>query len=180
MNISDSKSPANYLALISASVIIEMMLLVIYKLYPNYWGNLINHIYTNYTITVIIIDILSLLMAFSVSQQIYEYFYGHTYWNILAFIVILFIYQILRNILFYYIIPKYLDNQKDEKEKYSYGSSNYSHNYNKILLSCVIIAVVLPLLTSFMKSIYISYQFDFIILGFYVICYILLNYNNIY
>ena len=164
-NISNSKDPANYLAIIVAAVIVETILLVNYTLFSNYWGNIINYVYTEYTITVVIIDILSLLMSFSLSQQIYEYFYGNTRWNILLFILILFSYQMIRNILFYYILPQIREVQ----------SSNYIIN-SKILLGNLLVSVLLPVIASLMKSIYISYQFDLIILGSYIICYILLNY----
>jgi hypothetical protein len=173
-NISSSKDPSTYLALIAAAIVVETCLLINYRAFPNYWGNLINFVYTEFTLTVIIIDILALLICFSVSQQIYEFFYGHRNWSPMLFIFILMSYQIYRNVFYFYLVPKFLS--KGVNQLFDVQTSINTEQIVKVVIGDIIIAIALPILTGFIKTLYISYQFDIIICGIYMICYILLNY----
>jgi hypothetical protein len=172
-NVSNGRDTSNFFALISAAILIEAALLACYRLFPQYWGNLINVIYSNFNITIVIIDILVVLIAFGITQQIYSYIFGNSQWNILVFILIFATYQLVRLAGYYYVL------QNVFKDGYNtlidFQKAYYSKYTTRTLFGDLSMAVVVPILVALFKNFDYYILFDITLIGLYIICYIIIS-----
>lgn len=172
-NISDGKSFDNFLAVLAATIFFEAALLSIYRLFPDYWQPLIHEVYNQYNLTAIIIDILAILIAVSVTQQVYSYFIGNDKWNIMYFLVIIIIYQILRLIAFYIVMHTIF--KKGANGLLDFQVDYYSQYTARSLFGDFFVAVAIPILASLFRSIDKYILIDICMVGFYGICYIIIS-----
>jgi hypothetical protein len=173
-NLSDSSIASNYLPILCAAIMIEFILIINYRAFPNYWGNVINNMYTEFTLTIVVIDILALLIAFSFSQVLYEYLFGSSNWSIALFMLIMMFYQVYRNLFYFYIVPFFVSigTNKLYDKLIVYKSTNIKN----MALGNLFIAIIFPIITAIFKNMSISFQINMIIFILFLICYMLLNY----
>ena len=172
-NISDGKNIDNFIAILAATIFFEGALLSIYRLFPDYWQPLINEVYNQYNLTAIIIDILVILIAVSVTQQAYTYLIGNDKWNIMYFIAIIIVYQILRLISFYIVMHTIF--KKGANGLLDFQVDYYSKYTARSLFGDFFVAIAIPIIASLFKSIDKYILIDICMVGFYGICYIIIS-----
>ena len=103
--LASSESITTWASFFTALFIIEAFLLTTFRLFPNFWGSLINVWYDKFGMTAIMLDILIVLIGFWITQKLYSYLFGSSF--ILWKFILLFLFiQIIHDILFYVLILK--------------------------------------------------------------------------
>lgn len=172
-DISNHYDASNYLALLAAVLIIEALLLTSYKLLPNYWGNLINYVYSGHNLNVVLIDIVALMVCFIVSIQIYTWLFGNRKeFSMMLLIIILIVYQVYRNIFYFFILPYIMSSTNNSV--IDTKLSIESLEFKQLFIGDIIIAIILPFLMAYIKTYSTAIQLDTVIFAIYIICYILL------
>jgi hypothetical protein len=105
--LASSNSPSTWLAFATALFIVEASLLTTFRLFPNFWGEMINVWYDKFGLVAIMIDVLIVLIGFWITQKVYNYIYGTTIkFSLFKFIVIFLCIQIIHDFLFYLLVLK--------------------------------------------------------------------------
>jgi hypothetical protein len=108
----DINSSHNWLAFLSALFTIECLLLLTFRLFPNFWGDTINIWYDKYGLSAILCDVGIVLIGFWITQWLYSYFFGTNDkdFKLWKFILLFLAVQIIHDLLFYFIILRNLGN----------------------------------------------------------------------
>ena len=105
--LASSNSPRTWLAFATALFIVEASLLTTFRLFPNFWGEMINVWYDKFGLVAIMLDVLIVLIGFWITQKLYNYIYGTTIkFSLLKFIIIFLCIQIIHDFLFYLLVLK--------------------------------------------------------------------------
>ncbi len=105
--LASSNSPSVWLVFFTALFLVEAFLLTTFRLFPNFWGDMINVWYDKFGIIAIMLDVLIVLIGFWITQKLYAYFFGSTVKVSLWKFVLLFLcVQIIHDILFYFLVLK--------------------------------------------------------------------------
>ena len=105
--LASSNSPSTWLAFATALFIVEACLLTTFRLFPNFWGEMINVWYDKFGLVAIMLDVLIVLIGFWITQQLYNYIFGTTIKVSLWKFVLLFLcIQIIHDVLFYFLVLK--------------------------------------------------------------------------
>ena len=105
--LASSNSPSSWLAFATALFIVEASLLASFRLFPNFWGEMINVWYDTFGLVAIMLDVLIVLIGFWITQKLYNYIYGTTIKVSLWKFVLLFLaIQIIHDVLFYLLVLK--------------------------------------------------------------------------
>ena len=104
--LASSDSPSTWLCFFTALCVIEAFMLINFRLFPNFWGDMINIWYDKFGVVAIMLDMLIVLIGFWITQKIYNYFYGKSKMSLWQFILMFLCIQIIHDILFYFIILK--------------------------------------------------------------------------
>jgi len=105
--LSSSDSPTTWLSFFTALCIIEAFMLMNFRLFPNFWGDMINIWYDKFGLVAIMLDMLIVLIGFWITQKLYTYFFGTSMKGTVWKFILLFLFvQIIHDILFYVIILK--------------------------------------------------------------------------
>lgn len=100
-------SPTVWLCFVTSLFVVESCLLLSFRLYPSFWGEMINVWYDKFGLVAIMLDVLIVLIGFWIAQQVYNYLYGATAkFSLWKFILIFLCIQIIHDILFYLFILK--------------------------------------------------------------------------
>jgi hypothetical protein len=100
-------STTTWLAFATALFIVEACLLTTFRLFPNFWGEMINVWYDTFGLVAIMLDVLIVLIGFWITQKLYNYIYGSTIkFSLWKFIVIFLCIQIIHDFLFYLLVLK--------------------------------------------------------------------------
>jgi hypothetical protein len=172
-NLANGDDSLIYLSLITATLLLECCFITAYRYYPEYFGYIVNIIYTQFNLTVVIVDILVMLISFGITQQCYNFIFGKSHWNLLYFIIIFIIYQLFRNFIYYIIVEQWIP--KGYNKLLDIQLSYYTKYTLRTLLGDVMIAIVLPCLVLYFRNSKTSSLFDTIIISVYFICYLLLS-----
>ena len=124
--LASSNSTTVWLSFFTALCIIEALLLTSFRLFPNFWGSMINVWYDKFGLVAIMLDMLIVLIGFWITQKVYTYFFGDSIkLSLWKFIVLFLIIQIIHDVLFYVLILK---NSKGSNAIFdlinSYGSKH--------------------------------------------------------
>jgi len=105
--LASMNSPTVWLSFATALFLVEMLLLTTFRLFPNFWGEMINVWYDKFGLVAIMLDVLIVLIGFWITQQLYNYLFGTTIKVSLWKFVLLFLcIQIIHDFLFYVLILK--------------------------------------------------------------------------
>jgi len=105
--LASSNSTATWLAFATGLFIVEAVLLSTFRLFPNFWGNMINIWYDKFGLVAIMLDVLIVLIGFWITQKLYNYFFGVTVKvSLWKFILLFLCVQIIHDILFYFLVLK--------------------------------------------------------------------------
>jgi hypothetical protein len=115
--LSSSDTPTVWLGYFTALCIIEAFMLMNFRLFPNFWGSLINIWYDKFGLVAIMLDMLIVLIGFWITQKLYGYIFGSSTklsvsvaassWDTLWKFLLLFLgVQIIHDILFYVLVLK--------------------------------------------------------------------------
>ena len=96
-----------WLAFATGLFIVEACLLTTFRLFPNFWGKMINVWYDTFGLVAIMLDVLIVLIGFWITQKLYNYIYGTTIkFSLWKFIAIFLCIQIIHDFLFYLLVLK--------------------------------------------------------------------------
>lgn len=117
--LASSDSIIVWLGYFTALCMIEAFMIMNFRLFPNFWGELINIWYDKFGLVAIMLDMLIVLIGFWITQKLYTYFFGAssissstssnkiTLWDSLwKFLIIFLVVQIIHDILFYLLVLK--------------------------------------------------------------------------
>jgi len=104
--LASSDSQSSWLSFFTALCVIEAFMLINFRLFPNFWGNMINIWYDKFGLVAIMLDMLIVLIGFWITQKLYSYFFGISKMSLWQFILLFLCVQIIHDILFYFIILK--------------------------------------------------------------------------
>jgi hypothetical protein len=121
-----SDSIKTSLSFFTALCIVEAFLLTTFRMFPKFWGSLINVWYDTFGLVAIMLDMLIVLIGFWITHKLYPYLFGSSVKIILWKFILLFLcIQIIHDILFYVLILK---NSKGSNAIFdlinSYGSKH--------------------------------------------------------
>ena len=106
-SLSSSNSPSTWLAFATGLFLVEAFLLTTFRLFPNFWGDMINIWYDKFGLVAIMLDVLIVLIGFWITQKLYNYFFGVTVKaSLWKFILLFLCVQIIHDILFYFLVLK--------------------------------------------------------------------------
>ena len=71
--LASSNSTTTWLAFATALFIVEAFLLTTFRLFPNFWGEMINIWYDKFGLVAIMLDVLIVLIGFWITQNLYNY-----------------------------------------------------------------------------------------------------------
>ena len=105
--LSSLNSPSTWLAFTTALFIVEAFLLTTFRLFPKFWGEMINVWYDTFGLVAIMLDVLIVLIGFWITQKLYNYIYGTTIkFSLWKFVLLFLAIQIIHDILFYILVLK--------------------------------------------------------------------------
>ena len=104
--LASSDSQSSWLSFFTALCVIEAFMLINFRLFPNFWGNMINIWYDKFGLVAIMLDMLIVLIGFWITQKLYSYFFGTSKMSLWQFILLFLCVQIIHDLLFYFIILK--------------------------------------------------------------------------
>ena len=105
--LASSESITTWASFFTALFIIEAFLLTTFRLFPNFWGSLINVWYDKFGLVAIMLDMGIVLIGFWITQQLYPCFFGSSVKvSLWKFILLFLCIQIIHDILFYVLILK--------------------------------------------------------------------------
>ena len=175
--------PAVWLSYFTALCIIEAFMLLNFRLFPNFWGSLINIWYDKFGLVAIMLDMLIVLIGFWITQKLYGYIFGSStklsvsvagsMWDSLWKFVLLFLgIQIIHDILFYVLVLK---NSKGSNAIFdlinTYGSK---HGFYTILGDSLMVILSIIMAWFLLKSdVSFSTYIICILCSFYMIGYLL-------
>lgn len=174
-NLTNGEDSMIYLSLITAALLIECIFISAYNYFPEYFGYFYNIIYTQFNLTVVIVDILVMLIAFGITQECYKYLFGK-HWNLFYFILIFIIYQLIRNFIYFVIIKQWIP--KGYNKLLDINLSYYNKYTLRTLLGDIGIAIILPFIVLYFRNSRTSISFDTIIISVYFICYLLVSISS--
>ena len=125
-----SNSPTVWLGFFTALCITEAFLLANFRLFPNFWGSMINVWYDKFGLVAIMLDMLIVLIGFWITQKLYNYIFGSSIKlslcdSLWKFLILFLCIQIIHDILFYVLVLK---NSKGSNAIFdlinSYGSKH--------------------------------------------------------
>ena len=100
-------SPTVWLGFATSLFVVEACLLSSFRLFPKFWGGMINVWYDKFGLIAIMLDVLIVLIGFWITQQLYNYLFGATVkFSLWKFILLFLCIQIIHDILFYLLILK--------------------------------------------------------------------------
>ena len=100
-------SPTVWLGFATSLFVVEACLLSSFRLFPKFWGEMINVWYDKFGLIAIMLDVLIVLIGFWITQQLYNYLFGATVkFSLWKFILLFLCIQIIHDILFYLLILK--------------------------------------------------------------------------
>ena len=117
-SLSSSNSIKVWIGYFTALCIVEAFMLMNFRLFPNFWGSLINVWYDKFGLVAIMLDMVIVLIGFWITQKLYGYIFGpsaklsgsfstSSLWNSLWKFLLLFLaIQIIHDILFYFLVLK--------------------------------------------------------------------------
>ena len=105
--LASSNSPTSWLAFATALFVVEACLLTTFRLFPNFWGEMINVWYDTFGLVAIMLDVLIVLIGFWITQKLYNYIYGTTIKvSLWKFLLLFLCIQIIHDFLFYLLVLK--------------------------------------------------------------------------
>lgn len=105
--LASSESIKTWFSFLTALFIVEAFLLTTFRLYPNFWGSLINIWYDKFGLVAIMLDMGIVLIGFWITQKLYPYvFESSVKFTLWKFILLFLCIQIIHDILFYVLILK--------------------------------------------------------------------------
>ena len=104
--LASSDSQSSWLSFFTALCVIEAFMLINFRLFPNFWGSMINIWYDRFGLVAIMLDMLIVLIGFWITQKLYSYFFGTSKMSLWQFILLFLCVQIIHDLLFYFIILK--------------------------------------------------------------------------
>lgn len=105
--LASSNSTSTWLAFATGLFLVEAFLLTTFRLFPKFWGGMINMWYDKFGIVAIMLDVLIVLIGFWITQKLYAYFFGTTVKvSLWKFILLFLCIQITHDILFYVLVLK--------------------------------------------------------------------------
>ena len=105
--LASSESIQTWFSFLTALFIVEAFLLTTFRLFPKFWGSLINVWYDKFGLVAIMLDMGIVLIGFWITQQLYPYLFGSSVKvSLWKFILLFLCIQIIHDILFYVLILK--------------------------------------------------------------------------
>ena len=105
--LASSNSPSTWLAFATSLFIVEAFLLTTFRLFPKFWGEMINVWYDKFGLVAIMLDVLIVLIGFWITQQLYNYIFGTTIKvSLWKFLLLFLCVQIIHDVLFYFLVLK--------------------------------------------------------------------------
>ena len=104
--LASSDSQSSWLSFFTALCVVEAFMLINFRLFPNFWGSMINIWYDSFGLVAIMLDMLIVLIGFWITQKLYSYFFGTSKMSLWQFILLFLCIQIIHDLLFYFIILK--------------------------------------------------------------------------
>ena len=105
--LASSESLQTWFSFLTALFIVEAFLLTTFRLFPKFWGSLINVWYDKFGLVAIMLDMGIVLIGFWITQQLYSYLFGSSVKvSLWKFILLFLCIQIIHDILFYFLILK--------------------------------------------------------------------------
>ena len=105
--LASSESIITWASFLTALFIVEAFLLTTFRLFPNFWGSLINIWYDKFGLVAIMLDMGIVLIGFWITQQLYPYLFGSSVkFTLWKFILLFLCIQIIHDILFYFLVLK--------------------------------------------------------------------------
>lgn len=170
MSIDDFNNTSHYLPILNASVLADIIVLLIVYYTPFFNSNFLMKYYEEYRLGAIIADVLILVIGMIITRYHYKRFFNE--FSILNFLVLALVIQIIHDILFFLFfssVPvgknKFLDIFKKYAREVSWGAilgdsfmiiltvlfsvyfSKQSYNYNIILLTVLVYLIPYVLYT---------------------------------
>lgn len=106
MDILNINSSSTWGAIICSIFIVEAIMLTTFRMYSNFWGDLINVWYDTFGLVAIILDILIVLIGFWISLWLYPRIFDVKEFKIWKLILLFLAIQITHDLLFYFLIVK--------------------------------------------------------------------------
>jgi len=171
--LASSDSQSSWLSFFTALCVIEAFMLINFRLFPNFWGNMINIWYDKFGLVAIMLDMLIVLIGFWITQKLYSYFFGTSKMSLWQFILLFLCVQIIHDLLFYFIILK--NSPKGSNGIFdlinSYGKK---HGFYTILGDSLMVVLSLCLAWLFLNNnVSFSTYIICILLSLYIIGYLL-------
>ena len=171
--LASSESQSSWLSFFTALCVIEAFMLINFRLFPNFWGSMINIWYDRFGLVAIMLDMLIVLIGFWITQKLYSYFFGTSKMSLWQFILLFLCIQIIHDLLFYFIILK--NSPKGSNSIFdlinSYGKK---HGLYTILGDSLMIVLSLLLAWVFLNNdVSFSTYIICILLSLYIIGYLL-------
>lgn len=170
MSIDDFNNTSHYLPILNASVLADIIVLLIVYYTPFFNSRFLMKYYEEYRLGAIIADVLILVIGMIITRYYYKAFFNE--FSILNFLVLALVIQIIHDILFFILfsnVPvgknKFLDIFKKYAKEVSWGAilgdsfmiiltvlfsvyfSKQSYNYNIILLTVLVYLIPYVLYT---------------------------------
>ena len=103
-------TPANFGIILVAVTIVDLIVLFLIRYYPDFWGKSINVWYNQFGLNAVLADVLSITLGFLLSQFVYETFLLPLIgWNLLVFIGVLLLIQLVHDLFFYFGVIRPID-----------------------------------------------------------------------
>jgi hypothetical protein len=171
--LASSESIQTWFSFLTALFIVEAFLLTSFRLFPKFWGSLINVWYDKFSLVAVMLDMGIVLIGFWITQQLYPYVFGSSVkFALWKFIVLFLCIQIIHDVLFYFLILKNSNGSNAIFDLInSYGSK---HGLYTILGDSLMVVLAICLAWIILNNdIKISTYIIFILLSAYFIGYLL-------
>lgn len=106
INLADLNSPQVWLAFICATIIIDTLGILSFRLFPKIFTEYINIWYDQFGIIAFMLDIIIIFIAFWVTQWLYTKLFGNEEFKLWKFVLLFFVVQVIHDIAFYNLIVK--------------------------------------------------------------------------
>lgn len=104
LSLVNINSTENWLIFLCGLLIIEFLLLLTFRAFPNFWGDTINVWYDKFGLVAIMLDLLIVLIGFWITQWLYKKIFGENAFTLWKFILLFLAVQIIHDFLFYFIV----------------------------------------------------------------------------
>jgi hypothetical protein len=139
INLADLNSPQVWLAFICATIMIDTLGILNFRLFPKFFGSYVNIWYDQFGIIAFMLDIIIIFIAFWVTQWLYTKLFGNAEFQLWKFVLLFLLVQVIHDITFYNLIVKGSNGSNAILELFKkYGNK---HGYFAVLGDSVLITL---------------------------------------